>query len=101
MTIPFAGLVAPGLSTNVISPGTNFVSSIVPRAGLIQSNLGYTPNNGDQVLLWNGSNYSTNTYSGGWSPTEPSLNIGEGFVLIASTANQWLEAFRRGVVARS
>ncbi len=95
ITLPFAGLMAQGVSTNVISRGTNFVSSIVPQAGRIHSDLGYNPNNGDKVLLWKGSNYSTNTYTiaGGWNPSEPSVNIGQGFVLVASQTNSWVENF--------
>jgi hypothetical protein len=92
--VPFTGLIAPGVSTKVISPGTNFVSSIVPQAGRIHSDLGYNPNNGDKVLLWNRTNYSTNTYSGStWSLGEPSLNIGQGFLLVASQSNSWVQNF--------
>ena len=78
----------------MISPGTNFVSSIVPWAGLLHSNLGFNPNNGDQVLLWTGSGYSTNTYSTstGWSHSEPSLNVGEGFVLVTGQTNLWVQS---------
>jgi hypothetical protein len=95
ITVPFTGLIAQGGITKVISPGINFVSSIVPEGGLIHSKLGYNPNNDDKVLFWNGTNYTTNTYSGGaWSlGEEPSLKIGEGFVLDASQSNNWVEAF--------
>ena len=95
LTIPFAGLVLQGLSSNPISAGTNYVSSIVPRAGLITSNLQYNPNNHDKVLLWTGSNYSTNIYTtnSGWSGGEPIIGLGQGFVLVASQTNVWVQSF--------
>ena len=90
LTIPFVGLVLQGLSANPIVAGTNYVSSIVPQAGRIQSDLGYKPNTNDQVLLWTGNGFSTHTYSGsGWSSGEPVLNVGQGFVLVASQTNLW------------
>ena len=94
ITMPFAGLIAPGVSTKEISPGINFVSSMIPQAGRIHSDLGYNPNTGDKVLLWTGHSYSTNTYTGGgWTPSEPSISVGEGFVLVASQSNSWAENF--------
>ena len=93
LTIPFVGLVLQGLSANPIVAGTNYVSSIVPQAGRIQSDLGYKPNTNDQVLLWTGNGFSTHTYSGsGWSSGEPVLNVGQGFVLVASQTNLWQQS---------
>jgi outer membrane protein assembly factor BamB len=94
-TIPFVGLVLKGLSANPIVAGTNYVSSIVPWAGLIHSILNYNPNNGDKVLLWTGSNYSTNTYytNSGWTSNEPVIGVGQGFVLVASQTNLWQQSF--------
>jgi hypothetical protein len=90
VTIPFVGLVLQGLSANPIVAGTNYVSSILPEAGRIQSDLGYNPKNGDEVRLWNGSSFSTHTYTGsGWSSGEPMLSVGQGFVLAASKTNLW------------
>jgi hypothetical protein len=93
ITVPFAGLIAPGVSSKVINIGTNFVSSMIPMAGGVKSVLGYEPNNGDKVLLWTGASYSTYTYSGGWSPSEPSVNLGEGFVIVATNTNLWTQSF--------
>ncbi len=96
ITVPFTGLVAQGTITKAISPGTNFVSSILPQAGRIHSDLGYNPNNGDQVLLWNGASYSNHTYSAStqtWSGGEPTIAVGQGFLLVASNANLWTQDF--------
>jgi outer membrane protein assembly factor BamB len=94
ITLPFAGLIPPGLVTNVVPPGTHLVSSILPQAGLLHSNLNYSPNNGDTVGLWTGSGYSYHTYSassGTWSGGEPSLKVGEGFLLTNGQTNVWIQ----------
>jgi hypothetical protein len=90
-SIPFMGLVAPATTTNSISPGASFLSSILPKAGRIQTDLGFNPNDGDKVLLWRTNHYSTNTWSasGGWSGPEPSLKLGEGFLLLTDQSNNW------------
>jgi hypothetical protein len=61
VTITFAGLVPEGVLTNY--PITNFlnnivISSMIPQAGGVQSQLGYTPGSGDNVMLWSGFNIS-------------------------------------------
>jgi outer membrane protein assembly factor BamB len=94
LTIPFVGLVLQGVSANPIVAGTNYVSSIVPQAGRIQSDLRYIPNTNDQVLLWTGNTFSSHTYTGSnWSGGEPVLGVGQGFVLVASQTNIWVQSF--------
>ncbi len=90
VSVPFGGLVLQGVSSNEIVAGTNYVSSIVPAAGRITSDLNYIPHNGDAVQLWTGSSFSSYTYSGGWSPSEPVVGVGQGFVLVASQTNSWV-----------
>jgi outer membrane protein assembly factor BamB len=94
ITIPFAGLVAAGVVTNVIPPGTNFVSSGIPAAGLLRTELDFKPNDGDQVWLCNGNVYSESTYTGNgnWSSGEPQLAIGQGFILVTKYTNYWAQS---------
>jgi outer membrane protein assembly factor BamB len=91
VTLPFMGLLAPDAATNSIVPGGSFLSSLLPKAGRIHTDLGFNPKDGDRVLLWQTDHYSTNTWtaSGGWSPGEPSLRVGEGFLLLTSQTNLW------------
>ncbi len=91
VTLPFMGLVAPEPASNSIAPGGSFISSILPKAGRIHTDLGFNPNEGDKVLLWQTNHYTTNTWlaSTGWSSGEPSLRVGEGFLLLTSTSNNW------------
>ncbi len=94
-TVPFAGLIAQGTITNVIHPGTNFVSSILPQGGRIHSDLGYNPNDGERVMLWSGSDYSSHVYSAStdtWNGGEPTIAVGQGFLLVASNANLWVQS---------
>ena len=94
VTIPFAGLVLQGQSANAIVPGINYISSILPMAGRIHSDLCYNPNVDDKVLFWTGTGFSTNTYNGStWSLGEPVLGVGQGFVLVASKTNNWVTNF--------
>jgi hypothetical protein len=90
-TLWFTGIVPKGPLSLNIQPGTNYLSSMVPMAGPISSVMNYTPNEGDQIGLWIPTNSSTTnilteyTYSStGWSPSEPFLQIGQGFVLVTS-----------------
>ena len=77
---------------NSIPPGASLVSPILPKAGLIHTALGFDPNDGDKVLLWQTNHYATNTWSAstGWSSGEPVLRVGEGFLLLTSQTNNWV-----------
>jgi hypothetical protein len=91
VALPFMGLLAPEPATNLIAPGGSFLSSLLPKAGRIHTDLGFNPSNGDMVLLWQTNHYSTNTWlaATGWSSGEPSLRVGEGFLLLSSQTNNW------------
>jgi hypothetical protein len=103
----FVGLVREGSSsvylTNDVS---SMVSSVVPRAGGLQSTLGYVPNVGDGVYLWDQtitnwdyyqyipqSRRSTNYI---WSPSEPMIGIGQAFTIDPSTNITWQMNFSPG-----
>ncbi len=90
-SVPFAGWMPQQTISKSIVAGENYVSSLVAIAGHVQTDLGYNPNSGDKVLLWNGTNFTTNTYTypTGWSPSEPYIKIGEGFVILAVQSNIW------------
>jgi hypothetical protein len=91
VTLPFVGLVAPDPVSNPVAPSGNFISSLLPKAGRIHTDLGFNPNDGDKVLQWQTNHYSTNTWSAssGWSGGEPSLRVGEGFLLLTLKTNTW------------
>ena len=91
----FAGLVRQAV-TNQIAPGTNFLGSALPIAGRISTDLGYTNAEvGDLLLKWDTTNqvYINFTNNGGasWSPSEPYIGMGEGFVLHSATNHVWIQ----------
>jgi len=103
ITVTFVGDVPQGNLTNQVPQNYSLKSSIVPQAGLIQSALGYTPSDGDQVLRWTNaypattSRYYTSSYDasfGEWD-VEPNLFVGEGFFLhrFAAGTAQWVRQF--------
>jgi len=85
--------------TIVASPGYNFVSSVIPKAGALDTDLGYTPSLGDAVFTWDSvaQGYVENDFFGagaGWSTgSSPSLAIGQGIVLSAAAAGTWSQTF--------
>ncbi len=92
-------LVGPGQSvTNVYAAGTfSLVASPIPYSGLASDtsniNLGTLPNK-TAIQIWGGSSFSSATKgSGGWSPSTPSIAVGQGFFLVAPTggAATWIQ----------
>jgi len=113
-TNTYVGQVLNGTVTNAYFPTAgNFglVASEIPYAGGITTVLGYQPNIGDQVYLFNAiSGYDIIQYqikslgrSGGtatnWydansgAQIEPQISVGEGFFIVPAAANQWAETF--------
>jgi len=76
--------------------GFNLLSSIVPQGGRLQADLGYAPVAGDLVYRFNPVTQSYVTYSygtKGWSPSDPTLGVGESFWLKAVSAGTWTRNF--------
>jgi hypothetical protein len=78
--------------------GTNYLGSLLPLSGAISSSLQYAPNAGDVVHLWSAhgiqffnSYTNTNSTAGGWSPSQPGISVGEGFILDAAQTNVWVQ----------
>jgi hypothetical protein len=80
--------------------GFSLVSSEVPISGGVTTNLMYKPLLNDKVYLWNGSGYSIFTYAENkagtatnWSPSEPGINVGQGFWLDSGAGATWTNVF--------
>jgi len=88
-TVTIVGTVLQGglTNANITAAGFSFVGGQFPVVGGIVSTFGYVPSVNDQVLSWNGSGYSANSYvqtkSSGlaWQNGEPQLSIGQGVFL--------------------
>jgi hypothetical protein len=97
-TVTVVGNVLQGALVNSYVAGFNIRSSIVPQAGLLQTDLGYTPATGDLVYQFQGATQTyapTRSYStkGGWSPVQPTLGVGEAFFLSSSAGGTWTRNF--------
>jgi hypothetical protein len=101
ITLTFVGTVLQGTLTNSLNQNFNLVSSIVPQAGAVDTNLGLVPNVGDVVFVYDSVNgYTTfnqsSTDPSGWGGgVHPSLNVGEGFFYYTpvATGNNWVRTF--------
>lgn len=92
-TLTFVGEVLQGDLRNPLSSGYEIYSSMVPQAGLLQGDLGYSPIVGDTVFRWNGTGYTQYQFVGVWIPSQPSINVGESFWLRTGTARDWQRVF--------
>ncbi|MCP5516606.1 MAG: hypothetical protein H7A45_05010 [Verrucomicrobiales bacterium] len=95
LVITFVGEVPQGsLSTGLVS-GFNLVSSQVPQAGLVQTDLGLPVEEGTAVYKYSTTaGYSISTIEfDEWAPSEPTIAVGEGIWVKAITAGSWDREF--------
>lgn len=97
-TVTFVGEVMQGTLSTPLVAGFNLVGSKVPQAGLIQTNLGFTPaeQGGDTVYKFDTAtgNYAISTFDlGAWDPAEPTIGVGEGIWLRKVAAGSWNRTF--------
>jgi hypothetical protein len=100
-TITLSGNVLQGSLATPYPGGFNVLASQVPQGGKLQTDLGYAPNNGDNIIRFNVTNqaYISPFYSyskkSGWTPSEPVLNVGEAFWLQtgAGVSGTWSRNF--------
>jgi len=101
IVVTFVGNVVQGSTTNPCVAGLTLLASVVPQAGQIDYDLGFTNlTANDQMLTWNGSGYNFNTYYGG-GPTvgadnwdaAPSVTVGQSFFIKASQPVKWVRSF--------
>jgi hypothetical protein len=97
-TVTFVGEVPQGnpLTTTLV-PGLQIVSSQVPQAGKLQTDLSYSPAQDDKVYQWDPTkqtyNISTFDTTFGWDPAEPNVGVGEAFFLSKTAAGTWSRNF--------
>ena len=92
-TITFVGEVPQGSLSTDLDAGFNLVSSQVPQAGLVTTDLGLPAEDGDIVFTYSESadpKYGIATYDfGAWDPAEPMVGVGEGFWVQKISAATW------------
>jgi len=97
-TVTTVGNVLTGTNSNPnLVTGYSLIASQVPLSGAVQTTLGYTPTTGDVVYTWDAIGQAWDPFGfgrGGWSPSEPVINPGEGFFLLTGNATpSWTEVF--------
>jgi hypothetical protein len=98
LTVTFVGEVGQGSLTNPIPSGYEVEASIVPQAGGLTTVLGLPASDGDQVFKWTGTTYSGYLYEdpgggGEWSPSQPTVEVGEAFFSRKSAGVNWVRNF--------
>ena len=99
-TLTFVGEVLQGaLSGPVLIAGSSVArSSMVPQAGLVQTDLGYPAEPGDTILKWTGS-WSSAQFDPDdltFYPSQPTFAVGEGMMIkksVSATVTSWTRNF--------
>jgi hypothetical protein len=94
LTVTLVGEVPQGSLSNALGAGFNLVSSQVPQAGLVSTDLGLPVANEDVVYTYVDGAYGIFTYyeEGGeseWDPEEPTVGVGQGFWVKKGAAASW------------
>jgi hypothetical protein len=102
-TLTWVGEVAQGSPVSNPAPqGFSIKSSKIPQAGLLQTDLGFTPTPGDQIQKFNAGSqafeiYIFDEFGGGWflglESKEPSLGIAESAFFNLIAPNNWNRNF--------
>lgn len=91
--ITFVGEVPQGDLKTSLPAGLSIVSSQVPQAGKVQTDLGYPAAENDRIYRFVGGSYSIYTFEfGEWAP-EPEVGVGEGFWVQKEAAVDWTRTF--------
>jgi len=94
-TVTFVGEVPSGALQNPIPKGFSIKASQVPQAGKVSTDLGYAPQEGDQVFIFDttAGKYTTSNYSFGAWDNEPSLDVGQAAFFRVDVAESWNRTF--------
>mgnify|MGYP006969320779 CR=1 FL=1 len=96
LTITFVGEVLQGSLTNPIPAGFAVRSSMVPQAGTLTA-LAFPAVPGDQVYKYTpGSGYTSylfDEFELAWTPSDPSVGVGEAFFSRKGQAVNWVRNF--------
>jgi hypothetical protein len=106
LTVTFVGLAREGTLNVSLAPREfQLISSMVPKAGGLQADLGYIPAfpsgpvhpaDNDEVETWNGSSFNFDEYgqasSPHWAFGDPPIHVGEAFFL-KTTNTLWQTSF--------
>jgi hypothetical protein len=98
LTVTFVGEVKQGSLSNPIPKGLSIKASQVPQDGKITTDLGFPGKPGDQVFKFDpaGQKYTIFAFDdliNAWSPSEPTIGVGEAFFVRKANADTWTRTF--------
>jgi hypothetical protein len=92
-TVTFVGEVPQGSLSMPLAMGFNLVSSMVPQAGTVGTDLGMPVGGGDTVYTFDpATGYFISSYDADfeeWDNGEPEVTVGEGFWVLKAAAANW------------
>ena len=94
-TLTFVGEVMQGELTNSVPSLFAIRGSKVPQSGTTTA-LGLTVGDFDNLYKWNTANQGYDIYTyffGAWSPSEPTIAVGESFFLNSNAPYEWTRTF--------
>jgi hypothetical protein len=99
-TNTFVGEVLQGSLTNSLLAGYQLIGNKVPDSGPVNT-LGFVPPNASQLLKWDVSiqdwiPFNKVGFGSGWTPSVPSIDVGEGFMVNAASPYNWVRNFTVG-----
>lgn len=95
-TITFVGEVMQGTLNNDIPEGFSIQSSMVPQAGVLDTDLGWEAQSGDVIYVFDNAanNYIISSRLGPvWSPAAPMVGVAESFFVKVNAARTWTREF--------
>ncbi len=95
LSVTMQGEVPQGQLNIFLAPGYSMISSPTPRAGRLQTDLGYVPTGGESVYQFRRGGYIISQFDPDfveWD-AEPRLNVGEGFFIYRATNGVWSRTF--------
>lgn len=97
ITVTFVGEVPQGALTTALANGLNLVSSQVPQAGKLVTDLKFPATEGDVVYQWDTATQKYKAANGfefgEWATGEPNIAVGEGFFVQKNGAGSWARTF--------
>ena len=96
VVVTFVGNVSQGTLTTSLPAGFSWASSQVPQSGLVTTDLQLPAGFLDAVFTFDSVNgYTGYTYLGSnlWTPSEPTIGVGQGFFVKKQTAGSWTRNF--------
>jgi hypothetical protein len=95
LNLTFVGEVLQGTVTTTYPSGYSLLGSKIPQSGKVETDLKLAAQNGDEVYQLNasGAYVKSTKRTTSWTPSEPTVEVGNGFFLNAKAQGTWERTF--------